>query len=56
MTARTTRTPITSAAGPTALSLSAARANYLQHGACEPKFIPNVRPPHPEEMDLEYSI
>jgi hypothetical protein len=39
-----------------ALSLSAARANYLQHGACEPKFMPNVRPPRPEEMDLEYSI
>jgi hypothetical protein len=38
------------------LSLTAARQNYLQYGACEPKFVPNVRPPRPEEMDVDYSI
>lgn len=38
------------------LSLTAARHNYLQHGACDPKFLPNVRPPLPEETDTEYSI
>jgi hypothetical protein len=38
------------------LSLNAARQNYLQLGACESKFIPNVRPPRPEEIDTEYTI
>lgn len=43
--------------GPNAgLSLTAARRNYLQYGACDPKFQPNVRPPLPEETDTEYSI
>jgi hypothetical protein len=38
------------------LSLTAARQNYLRYGACDPKFLPNVRPPLPEETDTEYSI
>lgn len=38
------------------LSLTEARRNYLQYGACDPKFIPNVRPPLPEETDTEYTI
>jgi hypothetical protein len=38
------------------LSLSAARRNYVQFGACEPKFLPNVRAPLPEETDVEYQI
>ncbi len=38
------------------LSLTAARQNYLQCRACDPKFLPNVRPPRPEETDTEYSI
>jgi hypothetical protein len=33
-----------------ALSLSVARANYLQFGACEMKMVENVRPPRPEEL------
>jgi len=33
-----------------ALSLTEARANYATHGACEPRFGPNVRPPLPHEM------
>jgi hypothetical protein len=36
-----------------ALSLTEARANYATHGACEPRFGPNVRPPQPNEMCLE---
>ena len=32
------------------LSLSEARANYLQFGACEASMVENVRPPRPEEL------
>lgn len=33
-----------------ALSLSEARANYLLCGACEDKFVGDVRPPRSEEL------
>ena len=33
-----------------ALSLSAARANYKQHGASEARFIGSVRKPLPQEL------
>jgi hypothetical protein len=33
-----------------ALSLSAARQNYQQFGACERRHIVHVRPPRPDEM------
>jgi hypothetical protein len=36
-----------------ALSLTAARANYATHGACEPRFGPKVRTPLPHEMCFE---
>ena len=32
------------------LSLTQARANYKVFGACEEKFLSNVRPPKPEEL------
>jgi hypothetical protein len=32
------------------LSLTQARANYLQYGACEKCMVGNVRPPRPYEM------
>jgi len=32
------------------LSLTDARANYLRLGACEERFIPNVRKPRTEEL------
>jgi hypothetical protein len=32
------------------LSLTEARANYLQFGACEEIMVANVRPPRPEEL------
>ena len=38
------------------LSLTVARQNYIRHGACDRKFLPNVRPPLPEETDTEYTI
>ena len=38
------------------LSLTAARQNYLRHGACDPRFLSNVRPPRAEETDTEYHI
>jgi hypothetical protein len=31
-------------------SLSQARANYLQLGACDARFVGHVRPPRPEEL------
>ncbi len=43
--------PMTSGGGPNgSLSLSEARANYLQFGACEQSMVSNVRPPRPEEF------
>ena len=33
-----------------ALSLSAARANYLRFGACEMRMVEHVRPPRAEEL------
>ncbi|MBM3981349.1 MAG: hypothetical protein FJ304_13890 [Planctomycetes bacterium] len=33
-----------------ALSLSLARQNYQQFGACEPRFVTNVREPRADEM------
>jgi len=33
-----------------ALSLTLARVNYLQFGACEKSMIGNVRPPRPSEL------
>jgi Cysteine-rich CPCC len=33
-----------------ALSLSAARANYREFGACEWRLVAHVRPPRPEEL------
>jgi hypothetical protein len=38
------------------LSLTAARQNYLQFGACEARLAGHVRPPRPEETDTEYTI
>lgn len=35
------------------LSLTQARANYRMFGACEERFIGNVRPPRPEELPEE---
>jgi hypothetical protein len=32
------------------LSLTAARANFRQFGACEERFLQNVRQPRPDEM------
>jgi hypothetical protein len=32
------------------LSLTQARANYLQYGACEKSMVDNVRAPRPEEL------
>lgn len=34
------------------LSLSLARQNYQQFGACEPRFVKNVRKPHPDELPM----
>jgi hypothetical protein len=33
------------------LSLTGARQNYRQFGACETRFVENVRPPRPEETN-----
>jgi hypothetical protein len=33
-----------------ALSLTTARANFVSFGACEARFIANVRAPEPEEV------
>jgi hypothetical protein len=38
------------------LSLTVARENYIQYGACESKFVAHVRAPLPEETDADYSI
>jgi hypothetical protein len=40
--------------GPNALlSLAQARVNYRRFGACEERFLGNVRPPLPEELPEE---
>jgi hypothetical protein len=38
------------------LSLTAARQNYIRYGACDAKFVANVRSPLPDETDTEYTI
>lgn len=35
--------------GPNSVTLSVARANFLVFGACEERWVGNVRPPRPEE-------
>ena len=37
--------------GANSVSLRTARQNFLQYGACEEKFVNNVRPPRQDEMD-----
>ena len=41
--------PATPTGGPNAVSLEEARRNYRTCGACEPRFVRNVRAPQPEE-------
>lgn len=34
------------------LTLTVARANFTACGACEPRFVGNVRPPRPNELPI----
>jgi hypothetical protein len=34
------------------LTLTIARANFAAFGACEPRFVGNVRPPRPHELPV----
>jgi hypothetical protein len=42
--------PDESPLGPNRVPLNSARLNYASVGACEPKWVDNVRPPRPDEI------
>ncbi|MFC4214787.1 CPCC family cysteine-rich protein [Pseudophaeobacter arcticus] len=47
------QTPEFDEGGANPIGLAQARKNYQMIGACEPKMLPHVRPPRPEERPQE---